>query len=122
MSAVPGVAAAGVNSGLHPMGNMWTAAEVAGEAASTDPVKIHNISADYTDAVGIRLAGGTAADGGGRRTAPQPVALVNERFVRARLTGRDAARPDRPASAAGEGALLPGERRRFRSWEWCTTR
>jgi putative ABC transport system permease protein len=89
VSAVPGVAAAAVNSGLHPMGNMWTAAEVAGEAPNSDPVQVHHVSADYTNAVGIRLAAGrllTEAD----VNAAGPVALVNERFVRVRLTGQTA--------------------------------
>jgi predicted permease len=87
--AVPGVAAAGVNSGLHPMGNMRIPVAIAGEGPSTDPVIVHNVSAGYTDAVGIRLATGrllTLADVNGA----VPVALVNERFVRARLNGREA--------------------------------
>jgi putative ABC transport system permease protein len=86
--AVPGVAAAGVNSGLHPLGNMRIPAAIAGEGPNTDPVIVHNVSAGYTDAVGIRLAIGrplTAADVNGA----EPVALVNERFVRARLNGRE---------------------------------
>lgn len=86
--AVPGVAAAAVNSGLHPMGNMRIPAAVAGEGPGTDPVLVHNVSADYTDAIGIHLAAGrllTAADVNGA----EPVALVNERFVRARLNGRE---------------------------------
>jgi putative ABC transport system permease protein len=86
VSAVPGVAAAAVNSGLHPMGNMWTAAEITGEAPNQDPVQVHSVSADYTNVVGVRLAAGrllTEAD----VNRSDPVALVNERFVRARLTG-----------------------------------
>jgi predicted permease len=87
VSAVPGVAAAAVNSGLHPMGNMWSAAEVPGEAPTKDPVQVHNVSADYTNAVGIRLAAGrllTESDVNGSH----PVALVNDRFARTRLPGR----------------------------------
>jgi putative ABC transport system permease protein len=87
VSAVPGVAAAGVNSGLHPMGNMRLPVQLAGEASSSDPVMVHNVSADYTGALGIRLAAGrllTEADVNG----PEPVALVNERFVRTRLADR----------------------------------
>jgi putative ABC transport system permease protein len=86
VSAVPGVMAAAVNSGLHPMGNMWTAADVSGEAPNADPVQVHQVSAGYTNAAGIRLAAGrllTEADVNGS----EPVALVNERFVRTRLTG-----------------------------------
>jgi putative ABC transport system permease protein len=86
VSAVPGVAAVGVNTGLHPLGNMWTSAEIAGEGPSSDPVQVHSVSADYTSALGIRLAAGrplAETDVNG----DAPVALVNERFVRARLTG-----------------------------------
>ena len=87
VSAVPGVAAAAVNSGLHPMGNMWAAAVVSGEAPTNDPVQVHNVSAEYTNAVGIRLAAGrllTESDVNGSH----PVALVNDRFARTRLPGR----------------------------------
>ena len=89
VSAVPGVAAAGVNSGLHPLGNMRIPVRVEGEPVTPDPVMVHNVSADYTGAAGIRLASGrllTEADVNGS----EPVALVNERFVRARLSGREA--------------------------------
>jgi predicted permease len=86
--SVPGVAAVGLNSGLHPLGNMWTIARVAGEPPTDDPVQIHHVNAGYTDVFGIRLAAGrllTDSDVNGA----QPVALVNERFVRARLNGRE---------------------------------
>jgi hypothetical protein len=69
------------------MGDMSTAAAVAGEAPSDEPVQVHHVSADYTSAVGIRLAAGrlfTETD----IDRAQGVALVNERFVRARLNGR----------------------------------
>jgi predicted permease len=85
--ALPSVAGVGLNSGLHPLGNMRTPVEVRGEAPNVEPVQIHQINADYTNAVGIRLAAGrmfTDAD----VAAAQPVALVNERFVRTRLDGR----------------------------------
>lgn len=88
VAAVPGVAAAAVNSGLHPLGNMWTIATVAGEPPSDDPVQVHHVSAGYTDVVGIRLAAGrlfTTTD----VESAQSVALVNERFVRGRLNGRE---------------------------------
>jgi predicted permease len=85
VTAVPGVAAAAVNTGLHPLGNGRTAVQVRGEPPNEDPVMIHNVSAGYTSALGIRLVQGrelTHAD----MTGAQPVALVNERFVRSRLT------------------------------------
>ena len=85
--ALPGVAGAGLNTGLHPFGNMWTAAEVAGLPASGEPVVVHQVDPGYTATMGIRLAAGrllTDDDVNGVR----PVALVNQRFVQARLGER----------------------------------
>ena len=90
VNAVPGVAAAGVNTGLHPLGNMGAPVEVAGEAPTTDIVQIHSVSANYTDALGIRLAAGRQLNESDMNGGA-PVALVNERFVRMRLTGAGAA-------------------------------
>lgn len=87
VAAVPGVAAVGLNTGLHPIGSMRLAAEVRGEPPNTEPVQVHHINADYTNALGIRLAAGrmlTETDVAG----VQPVALVNEHFARTRLAGR----------------------------------
>jgi putative ABC transport system permease protein len=85
--AVPGVEAAGLNSGLHPLGGMRIAAELQGDPSNNEPVLLHHVDAGYVNALGIRLAAGrmlTDADVDGA----QPVALVNERFVRTRLDGR----------------------------------
>jgi len=85
---VPGVTAVGLNTGMHPLGNMWTTVNVAGMSPSTDPVVVHQVNDGYFAALGIHLASGrfltrTDVDG------VQPVALVNERFVQTRLEGRD---------------------------------
>ena len=88
IGSTPGVEAVAVNSGLHPLGNMWMPAEVAGYPAVSDPVQAHHVSADYTKALGIRLAAGRLLTDGDVESA-QRVALVNERFVRTRI-------PDRP--------------------------
>ena len=85
--AVPGVAAVGLNSGLHPLGNMRTTVEVVGEPPNNEPAQIHHINADYTNAVGIRLAAGRMLMDTDVESA-RAVALVNERFVRTRLNGR----------------------------------
>ncbi len=87
VKSVPGVAAVGVNTYLHPLGNMSTTADVAGTAASTEPVVVHQVDAGYVSAFNIRLATGRVIDQSdvtGRRA----VALVNERFVRSRFEGR----------------------------------
>ena len=88
IAGVPGVEAVAVNTGLHPFGNMWTPVEVIGQTPVNDPVQVHHVSADYTRALGIRLAAGrplTESD----VEAAQRVAIVNEHFVRTRI-------PDRP--------------------------
>jgi predicted permease len=87
VATVPGVAGSAVNTGLHPLGNMWTAADVAGTPANTEPIVVHQINAAYPSTFGIRLAAGrllTDTDVFDRR----PVALVNERFVRSRFNER----------------------------------
>jgi putative ABC transport system permease protein len=88
VNAVPGVAAAAVNSGLHPLGNMSMPVVVSGEPPTTDPVQVHHVSAGYTNALGIGLATGrlfTDSD----IARGLPVALVNERFVRSRIGPRE---------------------------------
>ena len=87
VESLPGVAAAGVNTGIHPLGNMWAAAEIAGTQPVTDPVQVQQISAGYTTAMGIRLKDGRLFTDGDVNGA-QAVALVNDRFVRGRLEGR----------------------------------
>ena len=87
IGALPGVAAAGLNTGAHPLGNVWTTVAVPGAPASTEPVVVHQISAGYPDAVGIRLAAGRMLSEGDVR-GTLAVALVNDRFVRTRLEGR----------------------------------
>jgi predicted permease len=89
VATVPGVAAAGVNTGVHPLGSMWTVADVPGQPADANPVEVHHVSAGYTNAMNIRLLTGrrlTDSDVDQRL----PVALVNERFVRRRLDGAPA--------------------------------
>jgi predicted permease len=89
LATVPGEAASAVNTGLHPLGNGRTPVQVRGAAPTDDPVIVHNVSAGYTAALGIPVVSGRAltdADMNG----VQPVALVNERFVRSRLAGQTA--------------------------------
>jgi putative ABC transport system permease protein len=62
-------------------------AVVSGEPPTTEPVQVHNVSAGYTNALGVRLAAGRLLTDTDVATV-QPVALVNERFVRTRLPGQ----------------------------------
>jgi putative ABC transport system permease protein len=84
---VPGVAAAAVNTWVHPLGNISTTADVAGTAANPDPVVVHQVDASYARVFGIRLASGRVLDDTDV-TSRRAVALVNERFVRTRFEGR----------------------------------
>jgi putative ABC transport system permease protein len=87
LNALPGVTAAGLNTGLHPLGNMWTAADVVGTHASAEPVEVHQIGGAYTNALDIRLESGRLLTESELNTG-QPVAVVNSRFVTARFEGR----------------------------------
>ena len=87
ISAVPGVAAVGLSSGLHLVGDVGAAVRVSGEPPSPAFVLVHNVSADYTKVLDIRLAAGRLLTDADVMSA-QNVALVNEAFVRARLNGR----------------------------------
>jgi predicted permease len=87
VGAVPGIEAVALNTGLHPLGNLTAAAEVAGMPPASEPVVVHQINAAYPATFRIRLASGrlfSETDVSGA----EPVALVNERFVRTRLDGR----------------------------------
>ncbi len=86
-ASVPGVQAVGLNTGLHPVGNLWAAAEIVGLPPVTEPVAVHQVNANYTAALGIRLAAGRLLSDGDVDNN-QPVALVNERFARTRLQDR----------------------------------
>ena len=116
---LPGVEAVALNSGLHPLGNMSTPAEVVGDPAVSDPVQAHHVSADYTRTLGIRLAAGRllTEPTWNPRTACRP----RQRAVRANAhTGLPATRPGGRAVAAEGPALqrrqsfLPDRRRRSR--------
>ena len=89
IAGVPGVTAAAVNTSSHPFGNIGWSVDVPGSTAAERPVIWHQVSADYTKALGIALLKGrlfTDAEVRGRRQ----VALVNQAFERTRLEGATA--------------------------------
>jgi hypothetical protein len=90
VASLPGVSAVGVNTSVHPMGNLGAPIEIEGTAEqNTRPVQVHQVNAGYTAALGMAAAGGRLfepADVHDRRH----VALVNQAFVKMRLEGRDA--------------------------------
>ncbi len=59
ISALPGVRAAGINAGLHPLGSWTLPVEIRGSIApDTREVNVHQINRTYLDATGIRLLTG----------------------------------------------------------------
>jgi predicted permease len=90
VSAVPGVQAVGLNTGMHPFGNFNTPVEVVGSARQdTRPVVTHQVNADYTKALGISLVEGRLF-AESEVSAGRQLAIVNQRFARERLDGRNA--------------------------------
>jgi putative ABC transport system permease protein len=89
IARVPGVTAAAVNTSAHPFGGGGWTVEVPGSTVVEQPVVMHQVSADYTRALGIALLKGrgiTTTEVAGRRQ----VALVNQAFERSRFNGGDA--------------------------------
>jgi predicted permease len=87
--ALPGVAAAGLNFGLHPFGSMAGPVEVTGNThPDTRPVLIHSVNEGYTKALSIGLVTGREFDAYDVANATH-VALVNQAFVRRYLSDRD---------------------------------
>jgi predicted permease len=90
VATVPGVTAAALNTGLHPLGNWNVPVEVVGEAApDARPVLLHQVSADYTRALGIPLVAGRLFDAAEVERA-RPLAVVNGAFVRRYFGGGEA--------------------------------
>ena len=86
LTALPGVEAVGLNLGVHPFGGFNAPVEVAGGQPDTRPSIIHQTSADYAKALGIRLLQGRFFSAGDVARG-LPLALVNQAFTRARLDG-----------------------------------
>ena len=87
VAALPGVEAVGLNTNVHPRGNMRVVAGVRGGPPSDELVQVHQVNADYTTALGARLVTGRLLSEIDVDDA-RPVAVVNERFIRTRLSGR----------------------------------
>jgi predicted permease len=85
--ALPGVAAVGVATGLHPLWD-WNAPVVVAGNASQDGrrVLIHNTNGGYAKAMGIGLAQGRIFDDQDAAHAAH-LAIVNQAFVKRYLTG-----------------------------------
>ena len=89
VSAIPGVKAVGLNTSVHPLWNWGLPVEVPGSTQEdTRPVVIHQISPDYTRALGIALVEGRLF-AGSEVNNKQHLAIVNQTFTRTRLDGRE---------------------------------
>ncbi|MGH9673499.1 MAG: ABC transporter permease, partial [Bryobacteraceae bacterium] len=90
VAVTPGVAAAGVNTFVHPFGNFTTPIEVVGSTTPDDrPVTVHQINPGYLNVMGIGLVQGRVFTES-EATTGQRLAVVNEMFVRRYLDGRPA--------------------------------
>src|SRR5262245_14022836 len=89
LTTVPGVAAAGLNTGMHPLGNWGMPVEIVGSTQQdTRPVVVHQVNIDYTKALGIPLLQGRLF------TEPEvqrkkQLAVVNQAFARRYFTGHE---------------------------------
>jgi putative ABC transport system permease protein len=89
VTAAPGVLAVGLNTGVHPMGNVaWPIEVVGGAQRNAQPVLVHQINPDYPRALGIGFVAGRPLSETDLN-ARSHVALVNESLVRQRLAGAD---------------------------------
>jgi predicted permease len=90
VSASPGVVSVGVNTFMHPFGNMSTAVVAPGSAQQdTRRVLIHQVNEDYLRTYGIGLVRGRAVLDS-EMAARQHLALANQAFVHRYLEGRAA--------------------------------
>jgi putative ABC transport system permease protein len=88
-AALPGVAAVGLNVGLHPFGSMDATVEVPGSPSpDKHPVLIHTINQDYPKALNIALLGGRTIDEHDVANSAH-IALVNQTFARRYFSERD---------------------------------
>jgi putative ABC transport system permease protein len=89
VDTLPGVTAASINTGLHPLWNWWLPVEMPGNAQQDDrPVQVDQTDENYTIAMGIGLVAGrgfTANEVANRNR----VAIVNRAFVKRYCSGRD---------------------------------
>ncbi len=86
IQSLPGVKAAGVNSGLHPMYSWRLPVEIPGQSEDKRPVNFNQVNAEYLSATEIDLLMGRwfeAAD----IAAKRHVAVVNETFVKRYFPG-----------------------------------
>ena len=85
---MPGVRAAGLNTGVHPFGGWNTPIVVPGAAPDDRPVIVHQASDGYVRAMGIPLLRGRALERADLETR-RHVAVVNEALVRQYFKGED---------------------------------
>jgi putative ABC transport system permease protein len=90
VASIPGVSAVGLNTNIHPMGNIGVPIEIQGSSEqNTRPVLIHQVNAGYSAALGMSATAGRLFEPADIRDRRQ-VALVNQSFVKLRLEGRGA--------------------------------
>ncbi|HWR51948.1 MAG TPA: ABC transporter permease [Bryobacteraceae bacterium] len=89
VATVPGVAAVGINTGMHPFGGWGMQVEVAGGSQDTRPVGFSQVNPGYLKIFGFRLLAGRLPSEH-EVAAQQRIAVVNDAFVKRYLSGRSA--------------------------------
>ena len=88
LDGMPGVRAAGLNTGMHPLGGWNWSIEVPGTPPDERPVLIHQASDGYARAMGIPILRGRALERADLESA-RHVAVVNEALVAQYFAGAD---------------------------------
>ncbi len=84
LARTPGIEAVGLNTSIHPAGNLTTAVQVPGDSHAAASAQIHQTNAGYTRVLGIPLLEGRAfTDSDVDRR--EPLAVVNQAFVQLRM-------------------------------------
>ncbi len=89
IAGVPGVAAAGINAGIHPFGGWGVRVDVPGGTQDNRSVGFNQIDPGYLNVFGFRLLAGRVPSDQ-EVASQQRVALVNAAFVRRYLAERNA--------------------------------
>jgi predicted permease len=115
LESTPAIRAAGLNTWMHPMGNMRAPFTVDGsEVRESRPVVVHQVNEHYTAALGIQLRAGRMLDRDDLARRAK-VAILNEAFVRrytpdGRILGRVVRSARLPGTPAFEVAGVVEDR------------
>jgi putative ABC transport system permease protein len=88
LDTIPGIVAAGVNTGIHPLGGWTEHVDVPGTAPDRRPVLFYNSNEGYVRAIGIPLLTGRFFTDG-EVALREHLAVINQTFARRRFGNTD---------------------------------